>query len=119
MIRKWILAGAGLLWAVLGAGAGAGRLLAAPQDAQQKPAYTMAEYNAYQAADKETNPQAKIKLLDDFVKQYPTSTLNPYIYRAYYLTNYALKNYAGTLEFADKQLALGEKIDSQGRLEAL
>src|SRR6202521_5152623 len=118
MIRKWILTGAGLLWIVLGAGAGAGRLLAAPQDAQQKPAYTMAEYNAYQAADKETNPQQKIKLLDDFVKQYPASTLLPYIYRAYYLTNYALKNYAGTLEYADRQIALGDKIDTQGRLEA-
>src|ERR1700739_4489603 len=42
MIRKWILTGAGLMWIVLGAGAGAGRLLAAPQDAQQKPASTMA-----------------------------------------------------------------------------
>src|SRR5258706_14765899 len=119
MIRKWILTGAGVLWIVLGAGAGAGRLLAAPQDAQQKPAYTMAEYNAYQAADKETNPQQKIKLLDDFVKQYPMSTLLPYIYRDYYLTDYALKNFAGTMEDADKQLGLGEKIDAQGRLEAL
>src|SRR6202171_4290654 len=118
MIRKWIWTGAGLLWIVLGAGAGAGTLLAAPQDAQQKPAYTLAEYNAYQAADKEANPQQKIKLLDDFVKQYPTSTLMPYIYRAYYLTDYALKNFAGTLEYADRQIALGDKIDTQGRLEA-
>ncbi len=42
----------------------------------------------------------------------------PYIYRAYYLTDYALKNYAGTLEYADRQIALGDKIDAQGRLEA-
>ena len=116
MIRKWILTGAGLLWIL--AGTGTGRLLAAPQDAQQKPAYTLAEYNAYKAADAEQNPQQKIKLLDDFVKQYPASTLLPYIYRAYYLTNYALKNYAGTLEYADRQIALGDKIDAQGRLEA-
>ena len=114
MIRKWILTGAGLLLIV----AGTGRLLAAPQDAQQKPAYTLAEYNAYKAADAEQNPQQRIKLLDDFVKQYPASTLLPYIYRAYYLTNYALKNYAGTLEYADRQIALGDKIDAQGRLEA-
>ena len=119
MIRKWILTGAGLLWIVLGAGAGAGRLLAAPQDAQQKPPYTMAEYEAYKKADAEQNPQAKIKLLDDFVKQYPSSTLMPYIYRAYYLTNYTIKNFAGTLEYADRQIALGDKIDTQGRLEAL
>ncbi len=69
-------------------------------------------------ADAEQNPQQRIKLLDDFVKQYPASTLLPYIYRAYYLTNYALKNYAGTLEYADRQIALGDKIDAQGRLEA-
>src|SRR6202171_5587419 len=114
MIRKWIWTGAGLLWIVLGAGAGAGTLLAAPQDAQQKPAYTMAEYNAYQAADKETNPQQKIKLLDDFVKQYPMSTLLPYIYRAYYLTDYALKNFAGTLEYADRrseERRVGKSVD--------
>jgi tetratricopeptide (TPR) repeat protein len=117
MIRKWILTGAGLMWIL--AGGGTGRLLAAPQDAQAKPAYTLAEYNAEQAAEKETNPQAKIKLLDDFVKQYPTSTLMPYIYRAYYLTCYSMKNYTCTLEYADRQIALGDKIDTQGRLEAL
>src|SRR6195256_1542580 len=115
MIRKWILTGAGLLLIV----AGTGRLLAAPQDPQQKPAYTLAEYNAYKAADAEQNPQQKIKLLDDFLKQYPTSSLLPYIYRAYYLTDYSLKNFAGTLEYADRQIALGDKIDTQGRLEAL
>jgi tetratricopeptide (TPR) repeat protein len=116
MIRKWILTGTGLLWVALGAGAG--RVLAAPQEQQQKPAYTLAEYNAYKAADAEQNPQQKIKMLDDFVKQYPTSTLLPYIYRDYYLTNYALKNFAGTMEYADRMIALGDKVDTQGRLEA-
>jgi hypothetical protein len=29
--------------------------------------YTMAEYNAYQAAAAEKNPAAQLKLLDDFV----------------------------------------------------
>ena len=125
MIRKWILTGAGLLGLVLVAwGVGARSLWAAAQTAQAppqdqaKPAYTLAEYNAYKAADAEQNPQQKIKLLDDFVKQYPNSTLLPYIYRAYYLTDYALKNFAGTLEYADRQVALGDKIDAQGRLEA-
>src|SRR5882762_8779906 len=119
MNRKWILTGAGLLWIALGVASGAGKLWAAPQDAAATPPkYTLAEYNAEEAAVKEQNPQNKIKLLDDFVKQYPNSTLMPYIYRAYYLTDYALKNYAGTLEYADRQLALGDKIDTQGRLEA-
>ena len=42
---------------------------AAPQE--QKPAYTIAEYNAYQAARTEKDPQAQIKLLDDFVNKFP------------------------------------------------
>ena len=98
---------------------GAGKVWAAPQDEQQKPAYTLPEFNAYTAADAEQNPQQKIKQLDDFVKQYPNSTLMPYIYRDYYLTDYALKNFAGTMEYADRMVALGDKVDTQGRLEAL
>src|ERR1700681_1798071 len=103
MMRKWTVTCAGLLWIALGMTSGAAKLWAGPQAGQDqaKPAYTLAEYNAYKAADGEQNPQQKIKLLDDFVKQYPNSTLLPYIYRAYYLTDYALKNFAGTLEYAD------------------
>jgi tetratricopeptide (TPR) repeat protein len=118
MMRNWILTGVALLCVTLGTGASAGRLWAAPQDQQQKPAYTLAEYNAYKAADAEQNPQQKVKMLDDFVKQYPNSTLMPYVYRDFYLTDYALKNYAGAIEYCDRQLALGDKVDTQGRLEA-
>jgi len=110
--------GAGLLWVALGTGTSPGKLWAAPQAEQQKPAYTMAEYNAYKAADAEQNPQLKIKKLDDFVKQYTNSSLLPYVYRDFYLTNYALKNFAGAIEYTDRQLALGDKVDTQGRLEA-
>jgi tetratricopeptide (TPR) repeat protein len=120
MIRKWMVTGTGLLWIALGLTSGAGRLGAAPQAAQDqsKPAYTLAEYNAYQAADKEQNPQQKIKLLDDFVKTYPTSTLLPYVYRAYYTTYMNLKNFEQAIEYADRMIALGEKIDTNGKLEA-
>ena len=120
MMRKWIVTGAGLLWIALGIVSPARELSAAPQAAQDqaKPAYTLAEYNAYQAADKEPNPQQKIKALDDFVKAYPNSTLMPYVYRDYYLTDYALKNFGGTIDYADKMIALGDKVDTQGRLEA-
>ncbi len=101
MIRKWIVTGAGLLWIALGIGSGAGKLWAAPQAPadQAKPAYSLAEYNQYQAADKEANPQQKIKLLDDFVKAYPNSSLMPYVYRDYYTTYMALKNYAQVIEY--------------------
>ena len=120
MIRKWIVTGAGLLWIALVMGSGAGKLWAAPQAAtdQAKPGYSLAEYNQYQAADKEANPQQKIKLLDDFVKAYPNSTLMPYIYRDYYSTYMTLKNYAQAIEYADRMIALGDKIDTTGRLEA-
>src|SRR6202162_542948 len=120
MIRKWIVTGAGLLWIALGIGSGAGKLWAAPQAAtdQAKPAYSLAEYNQYQAADKEQKPQQKVKALDDFVKAYPNSTLMPYIYRDYYTTYMALKNFGQVIEYADRMIALGDKIDTTGRLEA-
>jgi hypothetical protein len=120
MIRKWMVTGAGLLWIALGMGSGASKLWAAPQAAQDqaKPAYTLAEYNQYQAADKETNPQQKVKALDDFVKAYPNSSLMPYIYRDYYSTYMALKNFAQVIEYADRMIALGDKIDTTGKLEA-
>lgn len=120
MIRKWIVTGAGLLWIALGISSSAGNLWAAPQAAtdQAKPGYSLAEYNQYQAADKEANPQQKVKALDDFVKAYPNSTLMPYIYRDYYTTYMALKNYAQAVEYADRMIALGDKIDTTGKLEA-
>jgi hypothetical protein len=120
MIRKWTVTGAGLLWIALGIGLDAGKLWAAPQAAtdQAKPAYSLAEYNQYQAADKEANPQQKIKLLDDFVKAYPNSTLMPYVYRDYYTTYMPLKNFAQVIEYTDRMIALGDKIDATGRLEA-
>jgi tetratricopeptide (TPR) repeat protein len=91
---------------------------AAPQDAaSQKPAYTLAEYNAYQDASKEPDPQAKIKKLDAFVATYPQSSLLPYVYRTYYLAYYQQKNYPQTLAYVDKLLALGDKIDIGSRLE--
>src|ERR1700756_4642862 len=120
MMRKWIVTGAGLLWMAREIGPGAAKLWAAPQAPadQAKPGYTLAEYNQYQAADKETNPQQKVKLLDDFVKAYPNSSLMPYIYRDYYTTYMALKNYPSVIDYADKMIALGDKIDATGRLEA-
>jgi tetratricopeptide (TPR) repeat protein len=120
MIRKWILTGTGLLWIALGFGFSAGKLWAAPQAPadQAKPGYSLAEYNQYQTADKEANPQQKIKLLDDFVKAYANSTLMPYVYRDYYTTYMALKNFAQVIEYTDRMIALGDKIDATGRLEA-
>jgi len=97
---------------------------AAPQDqqAQAKPNYTLAEYNAYQDAHNEKDPQAKIKKLDDFVTKYAGSALMMYIDGDYYQTSYALKNYSKTIEYVDKFLALPDaaKPEQLGtRLQAL
>lgn len=125
MMRKAIVIGAGLLWIALGMGMSAGKLWAgaqaagqAPAAAQAKPTYTLAEYNAYQAAAAVKDPQQQVKALDDFVKQYPMSTLLAFVYPAYYTAYMGLKNYAQAIEYADKEAALGDKIDTQGRLTA-
>lgn len=120
MTRKWIVAGACMFWVALGAMTGGGKLWAAQAQQQQekKPSYTLAEYNAYKAANTTQNPQQKVTALEAFVKQYPNSTLLPYVYRDFYITEYALKNYSATIEYADRMLALGDKVNAQGRLEA-
>jgi hypothetical protein len=87
---------------------------------QQKPAYTYAEYNAYQAAAKEKIPAQRIKLLDDFVSKFPKSTLLPYIYQSYYQTYDELKNYPKVIEYADKLIDSTDKaVDNGMKLRAL
>src|SRR3984893_1711247 len=84
-----------------------------------KPQYTMAEYNAYQAAAADKNPTTQIKALDDFVAKYPNSALLIYIYPLYYQAYSQLKNYPKVIEYADKLVALGDKVDAGARYQAL
>ena len=92
---------------------------AAGQDAGAgKQQYTMAEYNAYQAAAAERNPAQQIKLLDDFVSKYPNSALLIYIYPLYYNAYSQLKNWPKVIEYSDKLLALGEKAEAPIRYQA-
>ena len=92
---------------------------AAPQEQQQqKPNYTLAEYNAYMDAHNEKDPQAKIKKLDDFVMKFAGSALMLYIYGDYDATYFSLKNYPKTIEYADKLLAL-PMVDIGTRLQTL
>jgi tetratricopeptide (TPR) repeat protein len=86
---------------------------------QSKPAYTLAEYNAFQAARQEANPQNRLKLLDDFVAKFPNSTLTPYVLQVYVDTYSQQKDYPHTIQFADKLVGLGDKVAGQGRLQAL
>jgi hypothetical protein len=88
------------------------------QDRKDTP-YTAEEHAAFLAADLEKNPQVKIKLLDEFSVKYPDSKLSTEVVRNYYLTYFALKNYARTIDYVDKYLSPKNAIDPGDRLEAL
>jgi hypothetical protein len=89
---------------------------AAGSGAQQP--YTMPEYNMYIAALNEKNPAAQVKALDDFVAKYPNSALLHYVYPLYFKNYFSQKNFAKTIEYADKEVALGEKATVTERYEA-
>lgn len=97
----------------------AGRSAARADEPQQKPGYTMVEYNAFQAAANERIAAQRVKLLDDFVSKYPQSELLPFVYQSYYTTYNELKNYPKVVEYADKLRALGDKVDVGSRFQAL
>jgi tetratricopeptide (TPR) repeat protein len=118
MIRKCLITKAILLSALVWTCMVAHPAAAQAQD-QAKPTYTIPEYNAFQAANAEKDPQARLKLLDDFVAKFPSSTLNPYVYQLYIKTYTDLKNYPKVIEYADKVIALGDKVDAGGKLQAL
>jgi len=118
MKRKSIARLAGslaLLWAISGAAASAAPA-AQPQSAAPKA--TRAEYDAYNAAATEKNPQQKIKLLDDFVAKYPNSEYMAYVYSQYWPTYAALRQWDKMIEYLDKLLAV-PSLDNGTRLDAL
>jgi tetratricopeptide (TPR) repeat protein len=92
---------------------------ARPMAAQDKPSYTIPEYNAFQAANAEKDPTAKLKLLDDFVAKFPNSTLLQYVNQLYVQSYFQTKNYPKTIEAADKLVAMGDKVDPAVVLQAL
>jgi tetratricopeptide (TPR) repeat protein len=79
----------------------------------------MPEYNGFQACHAETNAQMRVKCLDDFVSKFPNSTLMPYVLQLYVQSYNELKNYPKTIEYADKLVALGDKVDAGTKLQAL
>ncbi len=84
-----------------------------------KQAYTMPEYNSYQACATEKVPATQVKCFDDFVSKYPNSALLIYVYPAYVQAYVQLKNYQKAIEFSDKVVGLGSKIDAGGQYQAL
>jgi tetratricopeptide (TPR) repeat protein len=120
MLKGMTRSGLALSLALVLSMAGLATAAKAQQGQQQKPAYTLAEYNAYQAAAKETVPQQRVKLLDDFVSKFPKSTLLPYVYQAYYQTYNQLKQYDKVIEYADKLIESDAKeVDSGMKLQAV
>jgi tetratricopeptide (TPR) repeat protein len=107
-----------LCLAISGASNALGQAPAGQDAGAGKQQYTMAEYNAYQAAAAERNPAQQIKLLDDFVSKYPNSALLIYIYPLYYNSHSQLKNWPKVIEYSDKLLALGEKAEAPIRYQA-
>src|SRR5271169_2415212 len=80
--------------------------------------YTVAEYNAYTAAANEKDPAAQLKALDDFVAKYSGSSLLNYVYPLYYQNYAGQKNFPKVVEYANKELSLGDKATPSERYEA-
>ena len=119
-MRKYLNATGILLTAAVVLAALPARAAAAPGAQQsQATSYTLPEYNSFQGCQAEKDPQTKVKCLDGFMAQYPNSTLRQYVYLLYYQTYYQLKNYAKSIEYTDKLVALGDKADLATRLGAI
>ena len=112
MRRPWILAGGVAL--MLAVSLGAPGLLA-----QARPDYTPAEYNAYTACANDRAAASRVKCLDDFVAKFPESSLMPYANQAYLNAYNGLRNFPKVIEYADKVLSLGDKLELGSRLTAL
>lgn len=106
MMRKWIVANAIVCIGAVLLCYGAPRALAQDDQQSSKTPYTLPEYNAYQAAAGQTDPQAKIQALDDFVTKFPSSSLLPLAYQQYYGAYNQTKNYPKLIEYVDKFLAV-------------
>lgn len=84
-----------------------------------KQPYTLPEYNAYQACATDKAPASQVKCFDDFFAKYPNSALLIYAYPADYNAYAQLKNWPKVIEFADKLVALGDKIGPNEKYGAL
>jgi tetratricopeptide (TPR) repeat protein len=129
MNRNWKCGGAALACALLlgatGVAARAAQDSSQPQTqgaggAAAAPAYTLAEYNAYQAAAADKDATQRVKDLDDFVSKFPNSALMPYVYNSYVHAYNELKDYPHVIEYADREVALGpDKVNAASRFQAL
>src|SRR5215472_10396109 len=119
--RKWVgIAPVVTLCLILGSSTSLrAQTPAAGQDSAKAPAYTLVEYNAEQACAAEKVPATQVKCLDDFVAKYPNSALLVYVYPLYVNAYNQLKNPDKVIEYADKTVGLGEKVDAGTRYGVL
>jgi len=79
----------------------------------------MAEYNSYQACAGDKNAATQVKCFEDFVSKYPSSALLVYVYPQYVQAHWGLKDYKKVIEFADKTVGLGDKVDGPTKYTVL
>jgi tetratricopeptide (TPR) repeat protein len=89
------------------------------QQNSQQQTYTIAEYNAFMAAQQETDPAKLVMLLDDFVARYPESVLLVHAYPLFLRAHMQLQDFSKVIEYADKVADLGNKVELSAQLLAL
>jgi tetratricopeptide (TPR) repeat protein len=99
--------------------------LVCPSTAQQeqesgvrRQRYTIAEYNAYEHALAQRDPEKQVQQLDDFASRYPASALLSLVYSQYAKAYGELGDFGKVIEFADKLIALGNTVPSIERYAA-
>jgi tetratricopeptide (TPR) repeat protein len=118
--RKWVgIALAVVLCLILGSSSSLRAQAPAAGQETKAPAYTLVEYNAEQACAAEKVPATQVKCLDDFVAKYPNSALLVYVHPLYVNAYNQLKNPQKVIEFADKTVALGNKVEAVVRYQVL
>ena len=91
----------------------------AQEGAGTKQPYTMPEYNSYQACAQDKSPASQVKCFEDFFTKYPNSALLIYAYPITYQAYSQLKNWQKVAEYADKLVALGDKVGPNEKYGAL
>jgi hypothetical protein len=77
--------------------------------------YRFSDQRPYGILEQENDPEKQLTLLDTYVSQHPAPELLVYIYPLYMQTQEKLQNFRMVIEYADKLLALGDKVGVEER----
>jgi eukaryotic-like serine/threonine-protein kinase len=78
-----------------------------------------AEHEGFRAVQAVKDEAHQLQKLDDFVARFPNSELLPDAYALYYRDYRELRNFPKVMDYADKLVALGDKVDANTRFQAL